>query len=185
MDTELRKLQRSTCPLDRQRLARLGARLGLTFDETFGRKPVACTPIETIDGPRIVIDGERFHVSIFREIGWNLWEIETFEGEEFILAESSEVAGKAARDRWREMATEDPDEFAHIVGVETLVSWGLGQLAGPGTAKVPNLDAWLDTVAEHPDEEWAQYDGLERTVERVGKLAQELGFIPKVAYRSN
>lgn len=140
----------------------------------------------TSDHPRIRIDGELFHVTNTREIGYgDLVEIDTSESESFIVSSSPETAGEAASQRWREMAQDDPQEFACIVGEATLVSWALGQYAGPGNTQVRSLDEWLELVADHPQEEWAGYDGYERTVDRVGKLASELGFTPTVAYRSN
>jgi len=135
---------------------------------------------------RIIIDGERFHVTSCRAIGWgDLHEIDTEEGESFILSEDSETAGDAARERWADMAANDPTEFRCMVGDQALIAWALGQSYAPGSVACSSLDEWLDLCATVPNEEWASYDGNEREIDRVGKLASELGYIPGVAYRTN
>lgn len=139
-----------------------------------------------LDPMSIVIDGETLEVSSTRQIGYgDLWELETDDGD-YIVSENSETAGQAARERWQEMAENDPAEFTCIVGEQTLIAWGLGQSAGPGTTKVSSLSEWLDLWLNTPEEEFASYDGSERDVEEVGTdLVDELGFTPSVAYRSN
>ena len=132
----------------------------------------------------IKIDGTLYHVKEIHEFG-SLPEIETDEGEDFILALDSGDAGKAARDYWEDLALNDPSEFACIVGESTLVSWALKQWAGPGSSQVQSLDDWLDLHLDVPEEHFASYDGVERDVDRVGQLADDLGFTPTVAYRSN
>ena len=132
----------------------------------------------------IKIDGTLYHVESVEDYGY-LPHITTDEGEEFYLAADSEEAGKIARGRWEEMAENDPSEFTCMVGEKTLVAWALGQSAGPGSTAVNSLEEWLDLWLDTPEEEFASYDGLERNVERVGKLANELGFTPTVAYRHN
>jgi hypothetical protein len=132
----------------------------------------------------IKIDGTLYHVTEIND-GY-LPMIETEEGEEFYLAESSETAGEVARGYWKEMAEDDPKEFACIVGEKTLIQWGLGQWAGPGSTQVQSLEEWLDLWLDTPEETWASYDGTEREVTRVGKeIIEELGFVPTVAYRHN
>ncbi len=112
-------------------------------------------------------------------------EIETGEGD-FILFENADEAGKAAREYWEDMALNDPSEFTAMVSEETLVSWGLGQAAGPGTTKVRNLEEWLDLWRNTPEEQWASYDGNERQVMQLADtVVDELGFKPTVAYRTN
>jgi hypothetical protein len=133
---------------------------------------------------RIRIDGELYNVSGVHTYG-TLPVIETEEGEEFYLAESTEKAGEAAREYWENMAQDDPREFTCMVGEETLIAWGLGQSAGPGSTWVNSLEDWLDLWLDTPEEHFASYDSNEREVERCGKLADELGFMPKVAYRHN
>lgn len=133
---------------------------------------------------RIQIDGDLYHVTSWLEIGiGDLCSIETEEGEEFLLSEDRDSAGEAAKERWADMVVNDPQEFSAIVGTETLVAWALGQRAGPGTVKVTSLSDWLDLVSRHPQDEWASYDGAEREVTRVGRLAGALGYVPTVAYR--
>jgi hypothetical protein len=133
---------------------------------------------------RIKIDGELYHVSKVYNHGY-LPMIETEEGEDFYLSESSEKAGEAARQYWEELAQNDPKEFACLVGEETLVKWGMRHYAGPGSTQVRSLEEWLDLWLDTPEEEFASYDSIERSVERVGVLARELDFIPCVAYRYN
>jgi len=186
-DQELQTLRRSSDPDSMLRLAIAGIRAGLTFSETFGYDTEETDERETTsDEPRIVIDGELYHVTNTRQIGYgDTVEIDTEEGESFILSEDDDTAGAAARERWEDMAKNDPSEFACMVGEETLIAWALGQSAGPGNTHVTSLNEWLDLVATVPNEEWAGYDGQERTVDRVGKLASELGYVPTVAYRCN
>jgi len=110
----------------------------------------------------------------------------SYGNQEFYLAESEEAAGKVAREYWADMAAHDPDEFVCIVGKDTLVSWALGQMAGPGSIKVASLGEWLDLTADHPYEHLAGYDGETRDVDDVSKaLVEELGFTPAFAYRAN
>ena len=110
----------------------------------------------------------------------------TIDGEEFLVFPDAKTAGKAARARWADMAENDPREFTCMVGESTLVAWGLGQAAGPGSAKVRSLSEWLDLHLDCPEEEFASYDGEEREVEHASNaLVKELGFTPTVAYRTN
>lgn len=130
---------------------------------------------------RIRIDGELYNVSgVFN--GGYLPMIETEEGPEFHLAESSEAAGEKAAEYWRDMANDDPKEFACIIGEERLVQWAMGHSDSFG---IRGLDDFCEIVSRHPEEEFAGYDGAERDVDRCGTLATELGFMPKVAYRHN
>lgn len=191
MDTETQALRRSDDPATKPALIRRLERSGMTLDEAtceaYGFDPTDTGERETDSTyPRIRIGGELFHVTNTRAVGWGgINEIETEEGEAFILSEDSDTAGEAAKERWADMASNDPTEFAEMVGKETLVAWALGQWAGPGSSLVQSLAEWLDLIATAPEEEWAGYDGEEREVDRVGKLAEEIGFVPTVAYRSN
>lgn len=133
---------------------------------------------------RIRIDGELYNVSNVYDGGY-LPMIETEEGCDFYLAEDSEKAGEAARKYWEDMANDDPSEFRAIIGDEALVAWALGQPYAPGSVSVNSLNEWLDLVATVPEEEFAGYDSQEREVNRCGILANELGFMPTVAYRHN
>lgn len=132
----------------------------------------------------ITIDGTEYEVEdIYKHY---LPEIRTRGHQEFVVARSSEQAGKAARKRWADMAQNDKSQFRAMVGDEALMAWAMGEYGGPGSTKVKSLKAWLDLHLNVPEEEWASYDGNERTVERVSpELRKALGFTPKVAYRHN
>jgi len=119
------------------------------------RKPV----VAYIDGERTVFD-----VEDARDTGpAGSIEIETEGGESFLLFETREEAGEAAKERWGNMAEYDPEEFRMMVGEETLIRWALGRWAGPGMEKTRSLREWLDeVVANHPEEEFASYDCEER-----------------------
>ena len=83
---------------------------------------------------------------------------------EFYLFESTETAGQAAREYWDDMAHNGRREFVAVVGKDCLVSWALGEYAGPGSSYVSSLDAWLDLWLSTPEEHFASYDGYERDV---------------------
>lgn len=135
------------------------------------------------DSNSIQIDGEFHGIDNIQEIGEGIAEL-TMGDVEYVVALDSETAGQAARDRWEEMARFDPAEFTAMVGEQTLCAWALGQAAGPGYSKVHSLNEWLDLWLDTPEEEWGRYEGTEVEVERVGsELAEELGFVPTVAYR--
>jgi hypothetical protein len=112
------------------------------------------------------------------------------DGEQYVVAATREEAGAAARRYWEDLAKHDPDEFAAIVGQETLVRWGMKQLAGPGTKQVSSLDEWFDLWLDTPEEEFASYDGEELRGTVNPALADELdwdseadGPVPCVVYR--
>lgn len=110
----------------------------------------------------------------------------------YVIFENSKEAGKAAREYWKDMAERDPKEFTCMVGEETLVSWALGQSAGPGSTHVRSLDEWLDLSLDCPEEHFATYDGLEVDCEISRALAEKLNidcpkkakWIEAVAYRA-
>lgn len=118
---------------------------------------------------------------------------------DWYLCRDAEAAGAFVRARWAEMVEDDPEEFRHMVGSETLIAWALGRSAGPERlaalagkqpdalrTHVSSLTEWLDLTATAPEEELASYDGEECEVERVGsELVEKLGFVPTVAYRVN
>lgn len=129
----------------------------------------------------IEIDGETYTIENTRNLGFGeLIEIETEEGEDFILAPTSHVAGEAAREYWADLVESDPDEFECLVGSKCLIAWALGRYAGPGSRQVPSLSAWLDLWLDTPEEQWAGYDSTERDAE-----ATIDGVEYTVAYRSN
>ena len=127
---------------------------------------------------KITINQETFTVESVRDLGFSnatLVEIETEEGEDFILATSREDAGKVARERWEDMAYNDPSEFCCLVGDENIILWALGQYAGPGSVQVKSLQDWFDVIADHPEEEFAGYDGEERDIDSISpELADHL-----------
>lgn len=144
----------------------------------------------SVNGLDIIrIDGTEYTVENWYDLGFkaNIVHVSTMEGPEFYLAEDSDEAGTAARERWADMAANDPAEFRCIVGDDVLLSWATGQADGPGSDKsARNLQEWLDIVAEHPDEEFGSYDGTEiDDVSVSDDLAEEIGFRPTVAYRHN
>jgi hypothetical protein len=173
MDKNIRVLERQAATGDPSAVERLNR----------ARERANMLPDMTIE-----IDGDR-HKVVTISLNWapdGMAAVETYEGKEFYLAPDSESAGKAARARWAEMAADDPTEFRHMVGDETLVKWALGQSAGPGNTAVRSLTEWLDLWISTPEEEWAGYDGSEAEVDRVSAdVTARIGFTPTVAYRYN
>ena len=91
-----------------------------------------------------------------------------------------EEAGKHAREYWRELVEDDPDEAVAILGAENLIQWALGRSAGPGSTKVTSLNEWLDLYKDDPSEhfEMGPYE-----IEAIGEnIVEKLGFRPTVAY---
>jgi hypothetical protein len=132
----------------------------------------------------ITIDGERIEYPIVTACGRGA--LIQDGSREWTVFKDSDDAGQDAREYWANMARNDPAEFALMVGESTLVSWGLGQPAGPGSYKVRSLSAWLDLWLDTPEDHHARYDGEERTVDHIGEdLCEEVGFTPTVAYRVN
>lgn len=137
----------------------------------------------------ITIDGETYSIEHVTTSGGYLPHISTSRaghGPEFYVARSSMEAGKAARKYWADMAENDKREFTAMVGEKALIAWALGEYGGPGSTQVTSLKKWLDLSLKVPEEQFASYDGQERTVEKVSsELRKALGFTPKVAYRHN
>jgi hypothetical protein len=123
----------------------------------------------------------------------------------YYLFSDPEVAGEKAREYWEDLAENDPEELAAVVGVKALVAWAKGKWYAAGTTSVQSLDCWFELWEEDPAQHWARYDGEEHEVffdmnsERVNpdgsmkkydedevneKLEEVFGFIPKIAYRS-
>lgn len=92
---------------------------------------------------------------------------------DYYLAPSSEVAGEAVRDRWRDMKDNDKAEFRAIIGDERLIQWACGESDSFG---IDSFDEFLERVGDHPEEELASYDGSEREAEINLVLAEELGW---------
>lgn len=114
----------------------------------------------------IKIDGDILEVESVNDYG-NL-RIDA-EGMEYVIFKSQENAGQDARAYWADMAENDKREFACMVGEKTLVSWALGEYAGPGTAKVSSLGDWLDLWLDTPEEHFASYDGSECRIEFISR----------------
>jgi len=97
-----------------------------------------------------------------------------------ILFETREDAGKYVRAYWEDFVEhEGADEVGEMFGVETLVSWALGRLAGPGSIMVNNLNEWLDLHLDCPEEHFEQ----ELEVDAVSEnLVEALGFVPTVVF---
>jgi hypothetical protein len=128
-----------------------------------------------IDGKRVVFTPEETTQYGYGEL------IETEDGEEYYIFEDRDQAGEAAREYWEDLAQDDPHEFAYLVGEETLIQWGLGNYAGPGSTQVQNLQEWLDLWLDTPEEQFASYDSQER--EFKCKHPDWAGYT--VAYRHN
>ena len=136
----------------------------------------------------IVIDGELCKVKEVHNYGY-LPMIKLEDGRDYYIAKDKDEAGEKAREYWEEMAQDDPEEFAALVGEKTLVSWALGQYAGPGSSKVQNLDEWLDLWLNTPEEQWASYDSQEKDCKLNLNLITELEWeedeVNAVCYRHN
>lgn len=138
----------------------------------------------------VVIDGETVEIRNVRDLGSNGYELDEAGakyGRSWIVFPTREAAGEAARERWQDMAENDPKEFICMVGEETLIAWALGRSGGH--AGCSSLEQFLDLIADNPCEEFAGYDGEEREMTDFGvEIADELN-APEVstwvAYRSN
>ena len=108
----------------------------------------------------IIIDNEVVEVKNILENTYG-FTVELDNGQEYILFETHEQAGEAAREYWEDMAHNDRSEFICLVGEKNLVAWCLGEYAGPGSTQVKSLDEWLDLYLDVPEEQWASYDGYE------------------------
>jgi len=134
----------------------------------------------------IVIDGEIIDVDHVSDANDECPAMIDEGRRDWYVDEDAETAGVRARERWKNMAENDPKEFVCMVGEETLIKWGMGHYAGPGSTQVRSLEEWLDLHLNAPEEEFASYDGAERDVDFCSEtLVEELGFTPTVAYRHN
>ena len=132
------------------------------------------------------IDGEEFFVVSEDGVGSNdvggTIEIPTRQySSELYLFKDEEEAGQFARDYWEDYIDhESSEDIVEMLHAETLVSWALGKLAGPGSSKVRNLEEWLDLYLEAPDEHF-ELGPFE--IEAIGEnIVEKLGFKPTVAY---
>jgi len=98
------------------------------------------------------------------------------------LFESWEAAARHVREYWADMAENDSESFVDIIGSDTLVSWALGKLAGPGYIKVSSLAEWLDLYSD--EAEILGYFGAEDSIELLETsehIIEKLGFKPLFA----
>ncbi len=135
----------------------------------------------------IIIDGEALNNVNIQSYGYNVLVEDGGEGREWYVFQNRELAGEAARDRWAEMAEDDPEEFTNMVGTEVLVKWALGQHAGPGYRMVKSLQEWLDLHLDCPEDEFGQYDNTECSGTISKDIMEEFGYHDKevVFYRCN
>lgn len=132
----------------------------------------------------IAIDNEVYEVTDLNELGYYMLTLD--DKTEWYIFQDSESAGEAAREYWEDLVRIDPQEFTCLVGEETLVSWALGQSAGPGSTAVNSLQEWLDLWLDTPEEHFASYDGNEVECRISKSLQDELGFTNScVCYRHN
>lgn len=142
--------------------------------------------METVNGlDTLRIDGEDYTVDNVYNLGFraNIVHVSTLDGPEFYLAEDSEEAGRAARERWEDMRNNDKAEFKCIIGTERLLQWACGESDSFG---ISSFDEFLDVTESVPNEEFGSYDGTEiDDVSVSDDLAEQIGFRPTVAYRHN
>lgn len=93
---------------------------------------------------------------------------------EFYIAKNDTQAGEQARAYYADMADNDKEEFACLVGESNLIAWALGKSAGPGSVKVNSLSAWLDLFLKNPEETFASYDGTSQDVKISASLYSKL-----------
>ena len=131
----------------------------------------------------ITIDGEEYEIESVFDNGLGVKCIDAGDTE-WNVAENAEEAGKAARQYWVDKAENDQQDFICLVGADNLVSWAMGNWAGPGSVSTESLEEWFDLWLDIPEEQWGGYDGMECTVDKCSEdLEDELGFMPTVAYR--
>ena len=102
---------------------------------------------------------------------------------DILLFKTREDAGEYVRQYWEDyVECESSEEVVAILGAETLISWALGRLAGPGTIKVKSLEEWLDLYLDVPEEHFEE----EFDVDAIGEnIVEILGFKPAVAFWNN
>jgi len=125
----------------------------------------------------------------------------------YYVFEDSVTAGIRAKEYWMNLAVEDPEEFATIVGEHNIRAWKRGHYAGAGSTQVRSLDDWFDIWLDNPAEQFARYSGEEdqisftfcsrhmilpngkikkyKPIDVDFELLNLFGFIPTVAYRQH
>ena len=134
---------------------------------------------------RIKINKEVCRVNEWRKTKHSLPTITLEDGREYIVCTYDE-ATTHVRDRWLDMARNDPEEFAGLIGGERLTKWALGHSDEYG---ISSLQEFVEVASSHPEEELASYDGEYCSVKRVGKLLEKLDLLDTkddlVAFRTN
>jgi len=121
----------------------------------------------------IEIDGKSYRVEDVTTEG-DLTVIETEDGYDFIVFESLEDAEDIIEEHYKELAVNDPQEFAALIGVDRLVFYALG-----------NADI-QEVFNEFRNQASNGYFGNECTVteDTAGEdLRDELGFDPGIAFK--
>lgn len=140
---------------------------------------------EVFETDFIIIDGDRIESPDISEETENSARL-TDGNQEWYVFTSAEAAGEAAREYWEHMSENSPQEFATLVGADTLICWAMGDWAGPGSTKTTSLSDWLDLWLDTPEEHFGSYNQKESNIEEIGTdLEEELGFKPTVAYRAS
>ena len=99
---------------------------------------------------------------------------------ELRLFKSEEDAGQSARDYWEEYIRDDRETAIELLGAANLLSWALGEAAGPGSTKVKSLKDWLDLYLDDPSE---HFEEGPLQIELIGEnIVEELGFKPTIAF---
>ena len=112
--------------------------------------------------PALLLEGDQepMELTEIREYYWaeGVWEAESYKSF-YILAVDEECAEKAVSEYYHDMAENDPQEFACIVGEGRLIKWALNQ---PDEYGFRNADEFIAAVAKEYAQELARYDGEER-----------------------
>ncbi len=137
---------------------------------------------EWLGDNRINIDGDLYtwngNLSTYGQ-GKDYANVGMDDGTEWTLCLDEEVAQRITTQYYLDMAEHNPEEIKCFVGTEALVAWGLGQWHH----EVKSLKEWCEN--NEPVYHLAGVDHTERTVNRIGRLVDELGFTPTVAYQCN
>ena len=137
-----------------------------------------------------VLQFEADEVDSFGEEGANLYQIETTDGQEWVVGSRS-AAENYVRDHYSDMAENRPNEIKCYFSDEQLISMALGQVTEVGGQgyTVRNLQEWIDLSVAHCEEEIASYDGEEHAIQTENRNALEaLDMMSNdldVAYRVN
>lgn len=132
--------------------------------------------------PGLIFDGEVFDSSDLDTTGRPPYTVSTGRREWYLFS-TSESAGAAVAEYYRDMAANDEREFVCLIGETRLLQWALGNSDEFG---ISGAEDFFDRVADVPEEHWASYDGNEIEVDGASEeVIADLGFTPTVAYRHN